>query len=119
MYDAIEEMPQSASYQEIAASALGDCTGKTVLDLGDGTGLHARKAADLGATLVDNVDISYAMLEIGKAVGLRLGRENNIRWHEGDLTKPLDDPTLEKEYDITMVNWTFDHAETINELETM
>lgn len=118
-YNAIEESPQSELYQEDVKRALGNCTGKTVLDLGGGTGLHARHALTAGAKFVDVVDISPAMLEIGKDMDTS---ETRLRWHIGDITKPLADQdlTLEKEgYDVTMVNWTFDHAETLAELEEM
>jgi ubiquinone/menaquinone biosynthesis C-methylase UbiE len=118
-YNAIEELPQSALYQEDVKRALGDCTSKTILDLGGGTGLHARNALALGASLVDVVDISPAMLEIGKDMD---ASETRLRWLVGDISKPLaaQNLALEKEgYDITMVNWTFDHAETIAQLEEM
>lgn len=118
-YNAIEELPQSALYQEDVKRALGDCTSKTILDLGGGTGLHARNALALGASLVDVVDISPAMLEIGKNLD---ASETRLRWLVGDISKPLaaQNLALEKEgYDITMVNWTFDHAETIAQLEEM
>ena len=117
-YNAIEDLPQSALYQEDVKRALGDCTGKTVLDLGGGTGLHARNALALGAKLVDVVDISSAMLEIGKNMDVS---ETRLRWLVGDISKPLaeQDLALEDRYDITMVNWTFDHAETVAELEEM
>lgn len=117
-YNAIEELPQSALYQEDVKRALGECASKTILDLGGGTGLHARNALALGAKLVDVVDISSEMLEIGKAMD---PNESRLRWFVGDISKPLAEqiPQLEEQYDITMVNWTFDHAETMAELETM
>ena len=120
IYDAIEELPQSILYQQQVASALGDCTGKTVLDLGGGTGLHARKAIELGAKLADVVDISPEMLKMGEATETKLNRKGRIRWHVGDMSEDLKDLPLEKEgYDIVMVNWTFDHAETDSMLEDM
>jgi toxoflavin synthase len=117
-YNAIEELPQSALYQEDVRRALGDCTGKTILDLGGGTGLHARNALALGASLVDVVDISPEMLEIGRRID---SDESRLRWIVGDISKPLSEQNvqLEAAYDITMVNWTFDHAENIAELEKM
>ena len=117
-YNAIEELPQSALYQEDVKRALGDCTGKTVLDLGGGTGLHARNALALGAKFVDVVDISPEMLEIGRRVE---PDEDRLRWVVGDISRPLAEQSgkLEDRYDVTMVNWTFDHAETIADLEAM
>jgi toxoflavin synthase len=125
-YDAIEALPISSLYQQQVEHALGsDCRGLAVLDLGGGTGLHARKAVDRGARVVDVVDISPAMLEQGRAASKSLGRAYEaIRWWEGDMSRPLRRdphslPLLKDGYDIVMVNWTFEHAENMEELETM
>ena len=98
MYDSIEELPQSAMYQELVQKALGDCKGSIVLDLGGGTGLHARNAVAKGAR-VDVVDIAPEMLEVGKNIEAKMGRKDSIRWFFGDITKPLKD-LPETEYDI-------------------
>lgn len=42
-------------------SALGDCTGFTVLDLGGGQGLRARQVIDHGARAVDVVDCEHCL----------------------------------------------------------
>lgn len=124
-YDAIETLPISSLYQQLVEYALGDdCTRMAVLDLGGGTGLHARKAVDRGARVVDNVDISPDMLEHGRAAGVKMGRADEpIRWFVGDMSRPLrrspELPLEEDGYDIVMVNWTFEHAENMEELETM
>ena len=125
-YDAIETLPISSLYQQLVEYALGpDCKGMAVLDLGGGTGLHARKAVDRGARVVDNVDISPDMLRYGRAAGVKMGRADEpIRWFEGDMSRPLvrnpDALPLEEDgYDVVMVNWTFEHAENMEELETM
>ena len=124
-YEAIENLPGSTLYQQLVEHALGsDCSGLTVLDLGGGMGLHARKAIDRGAAFVDNVDNSPKMIEFGKAIDERLGRaKDRIRWFLGDISEPLErsaeSPLDEDGYDIVMVNWTFEHAETMKELEAM
>lgn len=41
---------------QLQESALGDCTGLTVLDLGGGNGLRARHVVDHGSIAVDVVD---------------------------------------------------------------
>lgn len=118
-YNDIETLPQSALYQEDVKRCLGDCKGFKILDLGGGTGLHAFNALGLGAAQVDVVDTSSVMLEIGKD---SRPSETRIRWMVGDISKPLSDqnlPLLEEGYDVVMVNWTFDHASTLTELETM
>jgi toxoflavin synthase len=123
-YDAIETLPVSSLYQQLVEHALeSDCKGQTVLDLGGDTGLHARKAIDRGAALADVVDISPAMLERGRAVST--GKYKPVmRWFVGDMSRPLHRdadslPLFEEGYDIVMLNWVFDHAENMSELETM
>lgn len=37
-YESITDLPVSQMEQQLVEYALGDCTGKTVLDLGGGTG---------------------------------------------------------------------------------
>lgn len=119
LYDAIEELPQSTLYRQIVEYALKDCAGKTILDLGGGTGLHARKAIDLGASRVDLVDISKGMTDHGESIESKIGREDKIRWFVCDISEPMDHLPLDSGYDIVMVNWTFDHAETTEMLEAM
>lgn len=74
LYNDFKELPTFKIEWQLAARGLGDCTGLTVLDLGGGSGLHARQAVDRGATHVDIVDVSPAMLEEGKSTSARLGR---------------------------------------------
>ncbi|PQE12709.1 Ubiquinone menaquinone biosynthesis C-methyltransferase protein [Rutstroemia sp. NJR-2017a BBW] len=105
---------------QLIETALGDCTGLEVLDLGGGTGLHARQAIDLGATSVDIVDISPGMLKIAQDIENSLGRKDVIRFFEADVSKPLLDlPLREDGYDLVMGNWIFDCAETMEVLEGM
>jgi toxoflavin synthase len=103
----------------LVEAALHDCTDLKVLDIGGGSGFHARKAVDLGATLVDLVDVSPAMIEVGKETERQLGREGKIGWHVGDATADgLGVQGLEKKsYDVVMVFWTFDHATTTEVLQ--
>ena len=119
IYDALEALPQAGLWREIVEYALEDCTGKTVLDLGGGTGLHARKAVDLGASTVDVVDISKGMMDFGESIEAKLGGNDKIRWFVGDMSEDLSGLPLDNQYDIVMVCWTFDHADTIPMLERM
>ncbi|KAI1093217.1 methyltransferase-like protein [Rostrohypoxylon terebratum] len=105
---------------ELFRSALGDCTGLTVLDLGGGSGLKAREAVDLGAAAVDVVDMSAQMMRAGQEVEKSLGREGAvIAWHKGDITKSLAHLPLRPSYDLVLVGWTFDHAHDLAEYEAM
>ena len=112
-YASYDSLPLAKLEHELVTKAIGDCTGLTVLDLGGGNGQYARKAIELGAELVDVVDISPAMLEVGIEIEQKLGREGKIRWFEADASKAMHHlPLMPEGYDVVMCNWLFDHAET-------
>ena len=131
-YDSLEELPLLHVAREMVQSALGDCTGKVILDLGGGSGLRAREALALGARRVDNVDLSGAMIARCENEEQRLGRQlgERIVCYQANCFKDLGplslpgagervagDKGLVGQYDIIMVIWTFDHASTVKELE--
>ncbi|GAB7331593.1 hypothetical protein MBLNU13_g02972t1 [Cladosporium sp. NU13] len=119
-YASYDSLPLAKLEHELVTKAIGDCTGLTVLDLGGGNGQYARKAIELGAELVDVVDISPAMLEVGIEIEQELVREGKIRWLEADASKAMHNlPLMPDGYDVVMCNWLFDHAETDDDLETM
>jgi SAM-dependent methyltransferase len=122
-YDSVEDLPCAQLEAELVQAALGNCTGIKVLDLGGGSGLHARKAADAGAAVVDVVDVSAAMMQIGKDIETKFGREGIIRWHEADVSKPLTEQGISVlhpgQYDIVLANWVFDHATSLEDLKGM
>lgn len=70
------------------ASALGDCTGAHVLDLGGGTGLRARQALEAGAASVDVVDLSPEIMRVGEE---ETAETLPIRWFTADVSKPFAD----------------------------
>ena len=112
-YASYDSLPLARLEHELVTKAIGDCTGLTVLDLGGGNGQYARRAIELGAELVDVVDISPAMLEVGIEIEQKLGREGRIRWFEADAAKAMHHlPLMPDGYDVVMCNWLFDHAET-------
>lgn len=55
-YALYEHTPTALLEHQLQDSALGDCKGITVLDLGGGQGLRARQVIDHGAIAVDVVD---------------------------------------------------------------
>ncbi|ORY65117.1 S-adenosyl-L-methionine-dependent methyltransferase [Pseudomassariella vexata] len=118
IYNDYDYIPHGILESQLLASALGDCTGLYVLDLGGGTGLRARQALDAGAATIDVVDISPEMLRIGKSIEASLNGLDRVRWLEADVSKPLDHLPL-REYDLVMANWVFDHASSVAELEGM
>lgn len=117
-HDYSSQLPVGPMEHQLFASALGDATGQTVLDLGGGTGLRARQVLDAGAACVDVVDLSPEMMAVGQKIEQSLGRDK-ARWFEADVSKPMDHLPLHKTYDIVMANWVFDHAKNIEELEGM
>lgn len=112
-YNDYTTLPFGILERQLLDSALGDCTGLTVLDLGGGTGLKARQVLDHGAASVDVVDISADMIRTGQAIDAQAGREG-IRWYEADISQPLDYLGLNdgRPYDLVMANWVFDHADS-------
>ncbi|KAK0666522.1 S-adenosyl-L-methionine-dependent methyltransferase [Cercophora samala] len=122
-YLTVDQLPCSQLEAQLIASALGDCTSLSILDLAGGTGFHARRAVvAANAARVDVVDISPEMLRLGQAntveqLGIELAKR--LRWFEGDLTRPLDIAELQHNYDIVMVNWLFDHAGSMDDLRQM
>lgn len=123
-YDSVVDLPCCILEGELVRTALGDCAGLTVLDLGGGSGIHARRAIDAGAAIVDVFDISSEMLRMGQDHEAKVGRQDRIRWFKADATKPLAEQTERgslplEGYDIVMVNWTFDNATTLDGLTGM
>lgn len=132
-YGDYSTLPSGILEAQLVAIALGDCTGLKVLDLGGGSGTHARQAIGLGAALVDVVDISTGMLAVGQAmeeaaegqgdahpgVAERRGR---IRYLHGDVAAPLsDDLGLlgPGSYDVVMGNWIFSFADSLAMVESI
>ncbi|RYO92111.1 hypothetical protein DL764_008180 [Monosporascus ibericus] len=131
-YDALAEtynnyglLPSGQLESQLIKLALGNCNGLSILDLGGGTGLHAREAIDLGASSVDVVDVSREMLRIGEKIErLRLCESklnnNMIRFFEADVSKPLSHlPLREDGYDVIMGNWIFSFADRMELLEAI
>jgi len=121
-YNDYAKLPMARLEAELIRRALGDCTGLTVLDLGGGSGVHARQAVKAGARRVDVVDISDAMLQIGRDIEAQSSDESRIRWLLADASKPLAEQGIDApvgEYDVAMANWVFDHAHNPEDLGGM
>jgi SAM-dependent methyltransferase len=124
IYNGYMDRPSGVIERQLFTAALGDCTGLTVLDLGGGTGLKAREAADAGAAAVDVVDLSPEMMRVGQEAERATGRHEKeiLRWYEGDVTRAnLVEtlPGLRGPYDLVIVAWVFDHAHDRAELDAM
>lgn len=124
-YNSVTDLPTSKLEAQLIRTALGDCTGLHVLDLGGGSGLHARRALDEAhAESVDAVDISREMMRVGEEIERQAAREGKIRWFEADLSRPVgeqikDRGLREEGYDVVMANWLFDHATSVEDLRGM
>lgn len=108
------DLPSSKLESELVSKAIGDCRGRTVLDLGGGTGLYARTAISQGADLVHVVDNSPVMLEKGRVIEATRSSgqgKGKIQYFEGSASESLCDlPLLHEGYDLVMCNWVFNHA---------
>lgn len=122
IYDDYNLLPSGRLESDLIKIALGDCTGLRILDLGGGTALHAREAISLGASHVDVVDISEAMLAEGQKhiQDTDPAASQKLCFFQADVSKPLSHLPLCKEgYDIVMANWIFSFADSIEVLEAM
>ena len=118
-YHGYGALPLGQLESQLIQIALGDCTGYRILDLGGGTGVHARQAIDAGAAAIDIVDISPHMLQVAEQVEESLGRKV-ARFFEADVSKSLSHlPLRDGGYDLVMANWVFDHVDSREVLEGM
>ncbi|KAL2199404.1 S-adenosyl-L-methionine-dependent methyltransferase [Corynascus similis CBS 632.67] len=110
----------SALESELVSIALGgNLAGLSILDLGGGSGIHARGAVERGAVAVDIVDISPGMMKVAEDIERSLGR-NVMRFFEGDAAKSLSHlPLRDAGYDVVMANWVLDFAETRDVLDAI
>jgi putative methylase len=75
----------AATVLYLAAYTNGDITGKTVLDLGCGTGRLAFAASYLGAELVVGVDIDKKAIKAASENSEKAGFKANVQWVIGGI----------------------------------
>jgi len=75
----------AATMLHIAAYSYGDIVGKTVLDLGCGTGRLALGAAFLGAKQVVSVDIDRDAIKMAFENSVRTNLKEKVQWITGDI----------------------------------
>lgn len=93
--------PLIALEEPVVDRMCGDVTGKRVIDLGCGTGRHALRLADRGASVV-GVDFSEGML----AEARRKPGAPRVRFVAHDLRAPLD---LGEEFDLLVSGLVLEH----------
>ena len=76
----------AATMLYLAAYTNRDVVGKTVLDLGCGTGRLALAASYLGAKYVVGVDIDKTAVKTARASAEKLGFKANVEWVAGDVS---------------------------------
>ncbi len=75
----------AASMLYLAAYANNDLAGKTVLDLGCGTGRLALGAAFMGAEEVVGVDVDRLAVKVAQENASLAGLEEKVQWVHGDI----------------------------------
>jgi putative methylase len=75
----------AASMLYLAAYTNGDIVGKTVIDLGCGTGKLALAASYLGAQYVVGVDIDKTAIKTASKNSEKAGSKVNVQWVLGDI----------------------------------
>jgi putative methylase len=75
----------AATMLYIAAYSYGDIVGKTVLDLGCGTGRLALGAAFLGAKQVVGIDIDKDAVKVAFENSVRTDLKEKVQWLTGDI----------------------------------
>lgn len=79
--------PSLAAHVVHVADLTGDIEGRTVVDLGSGTGMLALGAALRGPARVVGVELDRGPLETARANRRRVGTTTPIHWVQGDATR--------------------------------
>ncbi|WP_323192376.1 METTL5 family protein [Halostella sp. PRR32] len=89
--------PGLAAYLVHVADLRGDIDGRTVVDLGTGTGMLALGAALRSPERVVGVDLDWGPLRTARTNERRVAASADIEWVQGDATRPplaVDDATV-------------------------
>jgi len=106
-YDAYDN-PLVKLESPVVAATLGDVSGLRILDVGCGTGRHAKRLAEVGAW-VTGIDFSAGML-----ARARTKASDRVRFVVGDLHHRL--PFQEGEFDRVICCLVFDHIRDVAEV---
>lgn len=105
-----------ARYAEVPGflALVGDVKGRSILDLGCGTGFYSREFMRRGASRVLGVDVSSAMVDAARALEDRdpLG----VRYESGDVAELR---VFERRFDIAVAVQLFNYAEDVAAIERM
>lgn len=117
-YDSWYMTPLGAYEDELERSLMfrhiGDVRGKTVLDVGCGTGLYSIRLAEAGAD-VTAADISAKMLEIARTKSQ--DRDQYIWYDQADMTElPYADQTFDMVVSVNALEFVANPLEALTEL---
>jgi release factor glutamine methyltransferase len=101
--DALIPRPETELAVQAALDLLHDVDSPNIVDVGTGSGCIALSlACERPDAMIHATDISSAALVVARANAARLGCENRVRLHAGDLLSPLSG--LGEEYDLVVSN---------------
>jgi 2-polyprenyl-3-methyl-5-hydroxy-6-metoxy-1,4-benzoquinol methylase len=83
----------------------GDVTGKSILDIGCGSGVYSVDFARRGARRVVGIDFSAKMLEIARAEAQRFNVQDRCQFVQGDFR----DTEFSERFDISIAMGVFDY----------
>jgi SAM-dependent methyltransferase len=90
---------------DLAFDILGDLSGKSVLDIGCGSGRYMFKAVQRNAEHVVGVDAAAGALEKAKDIAADLNIEDKVKFIEGDFM----DCTFDRKFDVIFAVGYFDY----------
>jgi 2-polyprenyl-3-methyl-5-hydroxy-6-metoxy-1,4-benzoquinol methylase len=93
---------------ELAFELLGDLTGKSVLDIGCGSGRYMFEAIHRGASEVIGLDAAPGAIEAARRMATKLKMENKVRFIESDFL----DLSVGRKYDVIFAVGYFDYILT-------
>lgn len=97
--------------QTMVLGEVGDLAGRTVLDVGCGTGYYCRLFAASGARRVLGVDLSEAMITYARSVPI----DGVVEYRVGDALAEL----YSERFDLVTALWLVNHAESPAQLSAM
>lgn len=113
LYERTKTLPVGLAEQGTLFAALPDLAGKSVLDVGTGTGFYPRKYKALGATTVVGVDASTEMITYARRVEEQQPLGITYEIDTGGALPKLGD------FDVITTIWLLGYAEGVEALDGM
>ncbi|SDH24776.1 Methyltransferase domain-containing protein [Lentzea fradiae] len=113
IYERAKHIPTGLAERATLLSAVGDLRGKSVLDVGCGTGFYTRLFHDLGAVRVAGVDSAGEMIGYARYVEAREPRGIGYEQHDAASLPVMG------EFDVVTAVWLLGYAEDVAALDAM